>query len=154
MTDKEGIKLALIEAQKAFDLKEVPVGAVITKGNEVISRAFNQKESTHQPTGHAEILAIQQAAQKLSNWRLSGCTLYVSLEPCLMCGGAILQSRISRVVIGALDLKAGAVFSLYQILSDQRLNHRPEVVGHVLESECSSILKKFFQDALRSSHSK
>ncbi len=152
MKNEEGMKLALLEAQKAFDLKEVPVGAIITKDDEILARAFNQKESSHQPTGHAEILAIQKAAQKLATWRLSGCTLFVSLEPCLMCGGAILQSRISKVVIGALDPKTGAVFSLYQVLNDQRLNHRPEVVSGILEKECSLILKNFFQE-IRSSFS-
>ena len=149
MKDKEGMSLALIQAQKAFEKKEVPVGAVIAKGKDILAKAHNIKETSHSPTAHAEILAIQMASQKLSNWRLEGCTLYVTLEPCLMCAGAILQSRISKVVIGALDPKAGAVISLYQTLNDPRLNHRSKVITNVLEQECSQILKDFFQNVIR-----
>ena len=151
MKDKEGMRLALIQAQKAFNKKEVPVGAVIIKGKETLAETYNIKETSHLPTAHAEILAIQKASKKLSNWRLEGCTLYVTLEPCLMCAGAILQSRISKVVIGALDPKAGAVVSLYQTLNDSRLNHRPQVIINVLEKECSQILKDFFQNIIRNS---
>lgn len=149
MKNKEGMRLALIQAQKAFEKKEVPIGAVIAKGKDILAEAHNIKETSHSPTAHAEILAIQTASQKLSNWRLEECTLYVTLEPCLMCAGAILQSRISKVVIGALDPKAGAVISLYQTLNDPRLNHRPKVVTKVLEQECSQILKDFFQNVIR-----
>ena len=149
MQDKEGMRLALIQAQKAFEKKEVPVGAVIAKGKDILAKAHNIKETSHLPTAHAEILAIQMASQKLSNWRLEGCTFYVTLEPCLMCAGAILQSRISKVVIGALDPKAGAVISLYQTLNDPRLNHRSKVITNVLEQECSQILKDFFQNVIR-----
>lgn len=149
MKDKEGMRLALIQAQKAFEKKEVPIGAVIAKGKDILAKAHNIKETSHSPTAHAEILAIQTASQKLLNWRLEDCTLYVTLEPCLMCAGAILQSRISKVIIGALDPKAGAVISLYQTLNDPRLNHRPKVVTNVLEQECSQILKDFFQNVIR-----
>ena len=151
MKDQEGMRLALIQAQKAFNKKEVPVGAVIAKEKEILAEAHNIKETSNLPTAHAEILAIQIASQKLSNWRLEECTLYVTLEPCLMCAGAILQSRLSRVVIGALDPKAGAVVSLYQTLNDPRLNHRPQVITNVLEQECSQTLKDFFQNIIRNS---
>ena len=151
MQNEQGIKLALIQAQKAFKKKEVPVGAVIAKGRDILAGAYNIKETSNSPTAHAEILAIQIASQKLSNWRLEDCALYVTLEPCLMCAGAILQSRISKVVIGALDPKAGAVISLYQTLNDPRLNHRPQVITNVMEQECSQILKDFFQNIIRDS---
>ena len=146
MQDKEGMRLALIQAQKAFDKKEVPVGAVIVKGAYVLAETHNMKETSKLSIAHAEILAIQIASQKLCSWRLNGCTLYVSLEPCLMCAGAIVQSRISKVVIGTLDPKAGAVVSLYQTLNDPRLNHKPKVVVGSLQQECSQILKNFFQN--------
>ena len=151
MRDEEGMLLAFQQAQKAFELKEVPVGAVIVKGEECLSMDCNRKETSVLPTGHAEILVIQRASQRLNSWRLTDCTLYVTLEPCLMCAGAILQARLSKVVIGTLDAKAGAVFSLYQVLSDPRLNHRPSVISGVLEEECSQILKDFFQNIVRTS---
>ena len=149
MRNEEGMRLALIQAQKALKKKEIPVGAVIAKEGNILAETHNIKEISCSPTAHAEILAIQVASQKLSNWRLEACTLYVTLEPCLMCAGAILQARISKVVIGALDPKAGAVISLYQTLSDSRLNHRPQVITNVLEQECSQILKDFFQNIIR-----
>lgn len=145
MKDQEGMRLALIQAQKAFALKEVPVGAVIAKDTNILAQAHNKMETSQLATGHAEILAIQTASQKLCSWRLNGCALYVSLEPCLMCAGAILQSRISKVIIGTLDPKAGAATSLYQTLNDPRLNHKPEVIIGPLQQECSQILKDFFE---------
>lgn len=152
MTDQEGMQHALIQAQKAFQMKEVPVGAVIVREDKILAKACNQMETLHSSTRHAEILAIQEASHKLMNWRLTGCSLYVTLEPCLMCAGAILQARLSRIVIGALDPKAGAVVSLYQVLKDARLNHQSEVVIGVLQHECSHILKSFFQNVVRKTH--
>lgn len=151
MKDTDGMQLALQQARKAFLLEEVPVGAVIVQGDRILSATYNQKETLCLSTAHAEVLAIEQASQKLGQWRLTGCSLYVTLEPCLMCAGAIVQSRLSRVIIGALDPKAGAVCSLYQVFHDSRLNHQPDVLTGVLDKECSGILKDFFQNILRSS---
>jgi tRNA(adenine34) deaminase len=142
---------ALREAQVAFDEDEVPIGALIvhedalTGERRVIGVAHNQREQLRDPTAHAEMIAITQAAEALGNWRLDGCTLYVTLEPCPMCAGAIVLARIPRVVYGAADPKAGAVMSLYQILNDSRLNHRAEVVAAVLADQCGEILTRFFQ---------
>ena len=135
---------ALMYAVKAADHGDVPIGAVIVANNEVIATACNEKELNNIPTCHAEMIAIERAAMKLDRWRLTDCELYVTLEPCLMCAGAIIQARLKRVIYGARDPKAGAVESLYQTLSDERLNHRPALTGGVLENECSEILKKFF----------
>jgi tRNA(adenine34) deaminase len=143
---------ALDEARKAGELMEVPVGAVIVYRGEVISRAHNLREAEYDSTAHAEILAIRQACRVLGRWRLEDATLYVTLEPCLMCAGAILSARIPRLVYGASDPKAGAVVSLYRVLEDRRLNHQVEVVAGVLEEECSRILSSFFQK-LRNSKS-
>ncbi len=137
---------ALIEAGKAWDLQEVPVGAVIVYEGEIISRAHNLRETANDSTAHAEILAIRQACRALGNWRLEKATLYVTLEPCLMCAGAILSARIPQLVYGACDPKAGAVVSLYQVLDDRRLNHRVEVTSGVLEEQCSDILSSFFRN--------
>lgn len=141
---------ALDLAAKAVELDEVPVGALIADHSreglpQVIAEAYNNRESARNPIGHAELLAIAEASEKLGRWRLSGCTLYVTLEPCLMCAGAIILARLDRVVYGCRDPKAGAVHSLYQTLSDTRLNHRPEVVSGVLEGPCAEMLKKFFR---------
>ena len=138
------MRKALEQAQKAADQGEVPVGALVVYNNELVSQAFNLRESEKSPTAHAELLAIEEASQKLGRWRLSGCTLYVTLEPCLMCAGAIVNSRIDHVVYGAKDTKAGAVESLYQVLSDERLNHRPQVTSGVLNEESSQGLSYFF----------
>ncbi|RIK72326.1 MAG: tRNA-specific adenosine deaminase, partial [Planctomycetota bacterium] len=124
--------LALSAAQAAAEADEAPVGAVVVHQGRVIAQARNQREALRDPTAHAEMIAITQAAAALDRWRLDGCTLYVTLEPCPMCAGAIVQARIPRVVFGALDPKAGAVTSLYRLLEDQRLNHRCEVVAGVL----------------------
>ena len=139
------MRLALNEAEAALAENEVPVGAVIAHDGRVIAAAHNLRETLRDPTAHAEMIAITQAAESLGSWRLEGCTLYVTLEPCPMCAGAILQARIPTVVYGATDPKAGAVQSLYQLLSDLRLNHRCEVVPGVLGDACGTILTRFFQ---------
>lgn len=137
---------ALEQAEIARSLDEVPVGAVIVCNNQVISVAYNRREKDHQATAHAELIAIQQACTILGRWRLIDCELFVTLEPCLMCTGAIINARLRRVIIGAKDPKAGAVTSLYTALSDPRLNHRPEVVFGPLEEQCSQILTDFFRN--------
>ena len=135
---------ALSEARKAADMGEVPIGAVIVRDGEIIARGHNLTETGSDPTAHAEILAIRQAAEKLGGWKLPGCTLYVTCEPCSMCAGAIVWSRIERLVIGTMDPKAGACGSLYNIPEDDRLNHRMEVERGVLAEECSEIMRSFF----------
>jgi len=139
------MRQALAEAEQAERENEVPVGAVIARGEQVIASAHNQREQLRDPTAHAEMLAITQAAAALGDWRLEDCTLYVTLEPCPMCAGAILQARLPRVVYGAGDPKAGAVASLFQLLDDPRLNHRCEVLPGVLAEQCGAILTRFFQ---------
>jgi tRNA(adenine34) deaminase len=145
------MRKALDQAQIAFDQDEAPIGAVIVRSDPsigertLIAAAHNQREQLHDPTAHAEMIAITQAAEAIGNWRLEGCTLYVTLEPCPMCAGAIVLARIPRVVFGTTDPKAGAVTTLYQLLQDPRLNHRAEVVGGVLAAECGEILTRFFQ---------
>ncbi len=136
---------ALQEAAIALALGEVPVGAVVVKGREIIARAHNMMETSRDPTAHAEMLAIRAAASVLGAWRLEGLALYVTLEPCPMCAGAIVESRIPLVVFGARDPRAGAAGSIMNVLDTAALNHRPEVIGGVLEEECSGILKRFFQ---------
>ncbi len=139
------MRMALAEAEAALAEEEVPIGAVIVQNDRVIAAAHNQREQLRDPTAHAEMIAITQAAQTLNSWRLEGCTLYATLEPCPMCAGAILQARIPTVVYGAADPKGGAVHTLYQLLSDPRLNHRPQIVSGVLMDRCGSILTQFFQ---------
>ena len=143
------MQLALIEARRAIEVEEVPVGAVIVRGQQVIAAAHNQRETLADPTAHAEMIAITQAASAMEDWRLSGCTLFVTLEPCPMCAGAILQARIPKVVFGALDPKAGSVTSLYQMLEDRRLNHTASVTGGVLAEECGRLLSDFFRSQRR-----
>jgi tRNA(adenine34) deaminase len=143
--DESFMLRALAEAALAMNENEVPVGAVIVRDERIIASAHNQREQLRDPTAHAEMIAITQAAETLRSWRLVNCTLYVTLEPCPMCAGAILQARIPRVVYGAGDSKAGAIDSLYQLLSDARLNHRAETVRGVLATECSEMLTRFFQ---------
>lgn len=141
------MELALEEAKLAELEDEVPVGAIIVSAQDgVIARAHNQREMLKDPTAHAEMIAITQAAQQLKSWRLENCILYVTLEPCPMCAGAIVQSRIPWVVYGCMDPKAGACHSLFNLLTDPRLNHRSSVVSGVLEHECSEILSTFFQN--------
>jgi tRNA(adenine34) deaminase len=136
---------ALIEAQKAYDLDEVPIGAVVVKNGKIIGRGHNLREREKDPTLHAEIIAIKQAAKALGGWRLTDCDLYVTIEPCPMCAGAILQARISMLVFGARDPKAGCSGSLYNLLQDSRFNHQTDVVEGVLEDECSHIMKDYFR---------
>jgi tRNA(adenine34) deaminase len=137
--------LALEEARAAAAEDEVPVGAVVVAGGRVIASAHNQREQLADPTAHAEMIALTQAAAALASWRLEGCSLYVTLEPCPMCAGAILQARVPFVVWGAADPKAGAVASLYRLFDDPRLNHRVDHVGHVLADECGRVLSDFFR---------
>ena len=139
------MRLALQEAELAMREDEVPVGAVIVHEDRVIASAHNQREQLCDPTAHAEMIAITQAAEALRSWRLDGSTLYVTLEPCPMCAGAILQARIPTLVYGATDPKAGAVHTLYRLLEDERLNHRATVVSGVLAGPCGEILTRFFQ---------
>ncbi len=139
------MKMALQEASAAMAEDEVPVGAIITLGDRVIAAAHNQRETLHDPTAHAEMIAITQAAESRGSWRLDACTLYVTLEPCPMCAGAIIQARIPNVVYGATDPKAGAVHTLYQLLDDPRLNHRCLITAGVLGEPCGEILTRFFR---------
>ncbi len=134
---------ALYQAQKAAKIKEVPIGAVIVKNNKIISKAYNKREIQKNALHHAEILAIEKACKKLKSWRLSDCELYVTLEPCPMCMGAIINARIERVIFGAYDPKAGSCGSVIN-LNDYPYNHHPEIIGGVLESKCSNILTTFF----------
>lgn len=140
------MRLALKEASLAFQMGEVPVGALLVKDGEVISSSHNLRESLKDPSAHAEILALRDATKISDSWRLSGSTLYVTKEPCIMCSGALVNARIERLVYGCRDEKAGGVDSLYRIVSDERLNHRVEVVSGVLEEECAGILRKFFRE--------
>jgi tRNA(adenine34) deaminase len=144
LSDEHWMRQALKLAQQAAEQDEVPVGAIIVHKNKIIASAFNQREQLADPTAHAEMIAITQAASHLNSWRLLECSMFVTLEPCPMCSGAILQSRIPRIVYGALDPKAGAVVSLFQLLNDPRLNHRCETLSGVLADECGKILTEFF----------
>lgn len=139
------MRLALAEAEAAEMAGEVPIGAVIVHGERLIASAHNQREQLRDPTAHAEMIAITQAAEALGSWRLEGCTLYVTLEPCPMCAGAIVQARIPTIVYGAADPKAGAVHTLFELLTDRRLNHQAQVVAGVLAEPCGQILTRFFQ---------
>lgn len=136
---------ALSLAAQAGQIGEVPVGALLVWNGAVIAEAFNDKETSLTPTGHAELKVIEKAAQVLKRWRLTDCELYVTLEPCVMCAGAIIQARLKRVIYGARDPKGGAVHSLYEILTDPRLNHRVQVTDGVLGAECAKILTDFFR---------
>ncbi len=143
--DDHFMRLALQQAQQAQAEDEVPVGAIILNQDRIIAAAYNQREQLHDPTAHAEMIAITQAAEAIGDWRLEHCTMYVTLEPCPMCAGAIIQSRIPRIVYGATDPKAGAVTSLYSLLTDTRLNHTAQVTGGVLAEDCGRILTEFFR---------
>ncbi|MEU5631468.1 tRNA adenosine(34) deaminase TadA [Streptomyces rishiriensis] len=142
------MRLALDQARLAARGGDVPVGAVVlaADGTTVLATGHNEREAGGDPTAHAEVLAVRRAAEAIGEWRLSGCTLVVTLEPCTMCAGAITQSRVDRVVYGARDDKAGAVGSLWDVVRDRRLNHRPEVVQGVLAEECSELLTEFFRE--------
>ena len=140
------MRAALREAQKAYDKKEIPVGAVIVKDDKIISRAYNLKELKNDTTKHAEILAIQKASKKLGSWRLEDCEMYVTLEPCSMCAGALIQSRIKKLYRGTMDYKTGACGSVLNLLSDYKFNHTVEVETGVLAEQCEKILKDFFKE--------
>ena len=140
------MRLALKEASLAFQRGEVPVGAIISKDGKVISSSHNLRETSKDPSAHAEILVIRDATKISDSWRLTGLTLYVTKEPCIMCAGALVNSRIARLVYGCRDEKAGGVDSLYQILNDKRLNHQVEVLSGVLNDECAGILRNFFKE--------
>ena len=140
------MKEALKQAQKAYDKLEVPVGAVIVKDGKIIARAYNQKEEKNDTTNHAEILAIKKASKKLGSWRLLDCDMYVTLEPCSMCAGALIQSRIRKVYIGASDEKTGACGSVLNLLEDFKFNHKVEVEKGVMQEECETMLKNFFKE--------
>ena len=140
------MRAALQLARQAYDEGEVPIGAVIVHDGHIIGEGYNQRESLKDPTAHAEMIAITQAAQSLESWRLLDCTIYVTLEPCPMCAGAIVLARIPTVIYGTTDPKAGACHSLFQITDDLRLNHRATVLGGVLQPECKSLLQEFFAE--------
>ena len=144
MDNDAAMRIALEEARAALAHGDVPVGALVLRGDEVIARRHNERELTNDPTAHAEVLALRDAAAVLGSWRLEECTLVVTLEPCLMCAGALLSSRIGALVYGAADLKAGATASLYSVLTDPRLNHNPPVTHGVLAGECGQLLTDFF----------
>lgn len=143
--DESMMRLALEQAREAAGIGEVPVGAVIYRGDEVLAKAYNLRESTADPTAHAEVLALRQAAHKLGTWRLDGCAIAVTLEPCPMCAGALINSRIDRLVYGTTDPKMGCVDTMYQLCTDIRFNHRLKVVQGVLKDECVEVLQTFFQ---------
>ena len=144
VTESDFMQLALAQAQQAWDLGEVPVGAVVVKDGEVIAVGCNQPIGKHDPTAHAEIVALRAAAEKLGNYRLPGCELYVTLEPCVMCSGAMMHARLSKVVYGAADPKTGACGSVLNLFEQEQLNHHAEVVGGVMAEECGAMLKNFF----------
>ncbi|MES2015513.1 MAG: tRNA adenosine(34) deaminase TadA [Pseudomonadota bacterium] len=146
MPEQDFMQLALEQAQHAWSLGEVPVGAVVVKDGVVIATGFNQPIGSHDPTAHAEIVALRAAADKLGNYRLPGCELYVTLEPCVMCSGAMMHARLARVVYAATDPKTGACGSVLNLFGHEQLNHHTEVVGGVMADEASSMLKAFFAE--------
>ena len=139
------MKKAIKQAQKAALIDEVPVGAVIVKDGKVIASAYNTRESKKDALGHAEINVIKKANKKLNAWRLDGCTIYVTVEPCIMCAGALIQARVDRIVYGTEDFKGGAFGSSIDILETKNINHHPEVISGVLRDECSEIIKEYFK---------
>lgn len=143
--DEHYMKIAIQQAQIAEENGDVPIGAVIVYKNQIIGKAYNQREQLNDPTAHAEIIALTQAASFLESWRLHDCTIYVTLEPCPMCAGALVLARMDRLVYGCDDPKTGACKSLYNIVQDQRLNHRLEVTSGILAADCSILLQEFFQ---------
>ena len=145
------MKQALIQADKAFKSKEIPVGAVVIKEDKVIGRAYNQREQLNDPTAHAEIIAITAAANTLGDWRLNGCTLYVTKEPCSMCAGAIINSRLDMIVFGCYDEAEGCCGSLYQLCGDPRFKTKVSVMGGVMENQSLSLLKEFFNSRRKKS---
>lgn len=139
------MKMALNEAFKAYEIKEVPIGAIIVKDNKIISSGYNLRETSKDPTTHAEMIAIRKASQILGGWRLVGCTMYVTIEPCPMCAGAIVNSRLKRLVIGAKDPKMGSCGTIIDVTKNPKFNHQVQVEWGVLEDECSHIIKEFFK---------
>lgn len=146
MRDDYWMTEALSEALLAYQKGEVPVGAVLVDGDQLVARAHNLRETLQDPTAHAEILALREGARVLGHWRLTGMRLYVTLEPCPMCAGALVNARIERLIFGAYDSKAGAAGSLMDLVRDERLNHRMWVTGGVMETECGGVLKRFFAE--------
>ena len=144
--EEKFMKEALKQARLAYNKLEVPVGAVIVKNGQVIAKAYNTKETKNDTTKHAEILAIQKASKKLGSWRLNNCEMYVTLEPCTMCAGALIQSRISKVYIGTMDAKTGACGSVLNVLEDYKFNHKVEVETGIMKEECEKILQDFFKE--------
>jgi tRNA(adenine34) deaminase len=143
--DHEMMGIALALAEQAAAIGEVPVGAIVVRDGQIIGRGFNRREIDGDPTHHAEVAAIREAAETIGDWRLTDCTLYVTLEPCPMCAGAIVNARLGRLVYGASDPKAGAVESLYELCNDERLNHRVAITAGVRAGECGQILRRFFR---------
>ncbi len=146
MTHEQGMALALEEAKKALALKEVPIGAVLVCGDEVIGRGHNLRETTGDPTAHAEMIAIREAAERVGNWRLEATTMYVTIEPCPMCAGALILARVAQLVYGASDPKAGACGSLFNLVEDERFNHRVKTIGGIRAQECSGLMQHFFRN--------
>ena len=143
--DEKFMLEAIKEAKKSASLDEVPVGAVIVKDNKIIARGHNLREKTNDPTSHAEIVAIRKACKKNESWRLENCTMYVTIEPCSMCAGTLLWTRIARIVYGARDPKGGAIESSFELFRVKNINHHPEIKGGVLEEECGSLMSDFFK---------
>lgn len=143
--DEVFMKEAIKQAKKAEKLLEVPIGCVIEREGRIIARGYNRRNTDHTSLAHAEIMAIKKACKRIGDWRLEDCTLYVTLEPCQMCSGAIVQSRIKRVVIGAMNKKAGCAGSIFNLLEEERFNHRAEVIRGVLEEECAKMMSDFFK---------
>jgi tRNA(adenine34) deaminase len=147
--DEEFMRLALAEAAAALDHDDVPIGAVAVRGGDVLAAARNERELRRDPTAHAEVLVLRAAAEALGTWRLAGVTVYVTLEPCPMCAGALVLARVARLVYGPQDPRAGAAYSLYNVVQDPRLNHTVEVTTGVLEEECAAVLRAFFHEKRR-----
>lgn len=145
-TDYDFMKIALEEAQSAYRRGEVPVGAVLVREGNVLARAHNSPIALNDPSAHAEMLVLRQASEKIGNYRLAGTELFVTIEPCVMCAGAIVHARVERVIFGARDPKFGAVVSLYNILDDKRLNHQVNVTEGILKEECGEIISRFFKE--------
>jgi len=146
MDDNYYMGLALLEARQAYSLGEIPIGAVLVVGDEVVASAHNMRETWNDATAHAEVIVIREACQKLGRWRLTGATIYVTIEPCPMCAGALVMSRVDRLVYGSSDYKAGAVESIFNVVQHDALNHRLEVMAGVRGQECSALMKDFFRE--------
>jgi len=145
LKDEYYMNLAIKQAQKAFEINETPVGAIIVYNDKIIAEGFNKRNTTKNPLAHAEIIAINQAADYIGDWRLEQCYIYITLEPCPMCAGAIVQSRIPKIIFGAKNPKAGCAGSIINLLQIEKLNHQVEIVNGILEPECSAMLKEFFK---------